>query len=258
MNMADDDGPTGTWRTVIGIAEIIVGGAIAYRGYQKAAYGTPGFLGSQRPGLSGRGNLRGIINTAKTVVVRSIDERVAYIQEKASKGSLHPAIKELTAKVLSQKCGDKWCLREKDYIGEIKALFWALKDVRSPHAMRYQRDHAYVDQFVAADKLLKLQSGDCDDDAILLGAMLLSAGYPTKMRIVAANGKDDDAWSHIYLRAGIPPGNPTRWVPLDLTVNKGPDWEVPGAQDSLESGSPAGLVTRTRDYDVWNPRSLKR
>lgn len=253
--MADSGEPTGAWRFIIGLGEVIVGGAIAYRGYRKVAYGEAGLFGAAR--VRGRDDLGRILHTEKTVALtKGIDERVAYIQEKASKGSLHPAIKELTASILSQKCGDKYCIREKAYVEEIKALFWALKDVRSPHSMRYQRDHAYVDQFVSADKLLQLKSGDCDDSAILLGAMLLSAGYPVKMRIVAANGKGDDAWSHIYLLAGTPPGSPTRWVPLDLTVDKNPGWEVPGAQQALESGSPAGLVTRTRDYDVWNPRYI--
>jgi len=235
---------------MVALGEIIVGAGFILRGIGKIR--EP----SANGGLLGRGPAQAkalpqprVIEKATLKQVRNIDERVAEIQKLIQKGSLNPAIEETVSEILSRKCGEKWCVREKDYLGEVSALFWAMRDPASPNAMRYRRDHVRVDQFHGADKLLKLRTGDCDDGVILLGSMLQSAGYPVKLRIIQTT--DSATWSHVYALAGLPPTNPTRWLPLDWSVEDSvPGWEAPGAKEAASTGKPAGIVAKVRDFDV--------
>lgn len=197
----------------------------------------------------GKGPAGQVIKSSRILRVGDIADRVKYIRELINKGSLHPEVREKAIAILTKKCGDRWCVREKDYMGEISALFWAIRDPRSKDAVRYMMDHVRVDQFTAADKSLKLHAEDCDGGTIVLGSLLMASGYPVKMRVIASKGAG--TWTHIYLLVGIPPRAPTRWVPLDWSVTTAsPGWEVEGARDSALSGRPAGLVDAVRDFDV--------
>lgn len=192
-----------------------------------------------------------VISSVKTRTVGDIKERVAFIQEQIRKDSLKPEIREKALAVLTRKCnGDtEWCVPEKDFEAEIRALFTAVRDAASPMALRYTRDHVEVDQFHSADKLLKLKGGDCDDGTILLGAMLRAVGYPVRLRVIQDNSSS--TWSHIYLLVGIPPMAPSKWIALDWSVpGKPPGWEAPGAKEVALSGKPSGVVTRLIDFRV--------
>jgi transglutaminase-like putative cysteine protease len=117
-------------------------------------------------------------------------------------------------------------------------MFSAVTDPNSPLAVRYVRDHLEKDTFVAPNKTMKLRGGDCDDQTSYLGALLRSVGYPVKLRIVQA--RSASTWSHIYLLVGLPPTEPTKWVPLDATMaQKGPGWEAPDS-----------MVSRRKDFEV--------
>jgi hypothetical protein len=141
------------------------------------------------------------------------------------------------------------CVPEKDWEAEIRALFTAVRDAASPMALRYTRDHAEIDQFHSADKLLKLKGGDCDDGTILLGSMLRAVGYPIRLRVIQDTGSS--TWSHIYLLVGLPPMAPEKWVALDWSVpGKPAGWEAPGAKEVALSGRPSGVVTRLIDFKV--------
>jgi hypothetical protein len=251
--MAHDRNNGGTAHRVLGAAKMVVGAAFIYEGYKSLFRGVP------QPALLGRLDPQTapgkILKTSVIVPTRNIDDRVRHIQEKGSIGSISPRVKELVAAVLNRKCGDKWCVPEKDYAAEIKTLFHAVKDVNGAGSVRYVRDHAYVDQFVSAAKTLDLKIGDCDDMTILLAAMLLCAGYPVNARVVKA--AEADSWSHIYLKTGLPPQKPTRWMALDLTVKHPPGWEVPGAEEALLTGEPSGYIDRTKDFPVWDPHFVK-
>ncbi len=200
-------------------------------------------------------NAGGIIKSAPIYRVGSIQERVNYIVDRIRKDSLKPIIREKALAVLTRKCptgdgGKEWCVPSKDFAAEIRALFRAVQDANSDVALRYTRDHVLVDQFHAADKLLRLRGGDCDDGSILLGAMLRSVGYPLKLRVIQDRGSS--TWSHIYILCGMPPTNPTKWVPLDWSIVpfKPAGWEAPGAASVALSGKPSGVVTRLRDFNV--------
>lgn len=114
------------------------------------------------PPMTGDGK---ILNKAQLTTVRNIDERVRYIIANIQSGSLSPNVKSAAAMVLNRKCqvGSQilWCVGEKNSDAEVAALFYALRQPSSPLALRYTRDHAYVDQFMACDQLLKAHIGDC-------------------------------------------------------------------------------------------------
>lgn len=253
--MANGNGNGGTAHRVLGAAKMILGAAFVYEGYKSLFRGVPQpVLLGETARVDPQTAPGKILKTSKIVNVRSIDDRVAHIQKKGSIGSVSMRVKELVAVVLNRKCGDKWCVPEKNYSEEVKTLFRAVKDVNGAGSVRYVRDHAYVDQFVSAAKTLDLKIGDCDDMTILLAAMLICAGYPVNLRVVETT--EAGTWSHIYLKAGLPPQKPTRWMALDLTVNHPPGWEVPGAEEALLTGEPAGYIERTKDYSVWDPKHV--
>ena len=241
--MADND----KLGKLVAIGEIVVGVGFILRGIAKvqtpAANG--GLLG-KAPTLP-RGN---IIEKVTMKRVGNIDARVAEIQKLIRSGSEHPLVRENILEILTKKCGDRWCVPEKSYLGEISAAFWAQRDPKSPDAMRYVRDHTTLDQFTAADKLLELHAGDCDCGTIMLGARLRAVGYPLKLRIMQVKGSKAD-WDHIFLLAGTPPTNPTRWVALDWSEESAvPGWQAPGAEECAKTGKPAGMTQRVKDYDI--------
>ncbi len=247
---------------LVGWGYLLLGVGLTVEGFRSVTgkAPAPSFLGK---GMGGLGNPEGeamrkaggVIEKVTTRTVGDINERVRYIRERILKDSLKPEIREKALAVLTRKCGSDgnktWCVPPKDYAAEIKALYNAVQDPNSPLALRYTRDHIEVDQYHAADKLLRLKGGDCDDGTILLGAMLRAVGYPVKMRVIQDRGAP--SWSHIYLLVGAPPsGGQMKWAPLDWSVYpyKPAGWEAPGAAQSALSGKPAGIVVRVRDFDV--------
>lgn len=227
-------------------------GSGALLGPPAGSRGVSGLNGPEADAMAAAG---GVIKTSRTVTVRNIAERVALIRDRILKDSLKPIVREKALSVLSRKCstpagGVRWCVTPKDYEAEIAALFKAVQDANSELALRYVRDHVEVDQFTAADKLFRIRGGDCDDGTILLGSMLRSVGYPTKMRVIQDSASE--SWSHIYLLVGVPPQAPRKWIPLDWSVYpfKPAGWEAPGAKDVALSGKPAGVVTKLRDFNV--------
>jgi hypothetical protein len=195
----------------------------------------------------------GVIEKVTNRTVTDIRDRVRYIQDRIRKDSLKPEIREKALAVLTRKCetknGTEWCVPEKDYEAEIKALFAAVRDAKSPTALRYTRDHVEVDQYHSANKLLALKGGDCDDGSILLGSMLRAVGYPIRLRVI--QDTSSSTWSHIYLLVGVPPMRPSKWIALDWSVpGKPPGWEAPGAKNVALNGKPSGVVAKLMDFTV--------
>jgi len=155
---------------------------------------------------------------ARTIPVRNLDEVIRIIKREIERGKKEPVVRELVAKILARKIGDRWVVPPKNYEAEVKALFeYVQKNIR------YTRDTYGIDTFQRALRTLQLKIADCDDMAILLGSMLQAAGYPIALKVVDTTG---GGFSHIYLLAGVPPQNPTRWIPLDPTVDRPAGWEI--------------------------------
>lgn len=242
------------------IAKVLLGGSLVLDGLSLlktsapggALLGGRGLAGSEAEALKRAG---GVLTRGTLHRVGNINERVRFITDRIKADSLKPEIREKALAVLGRKTRGpdgamQWAVEPKNYEAEIVALYNAVQDPKSDIALRYVRDHATVDQFTAADKLMRINGGDCDDGTILLGALLRSVGYPVKARVVQDNGSD--TWSHIYLLVGTPPTNPRKWVPLDWSVYpyKPPGWEAPGAKQVALTGQPAGIIVKVKDFDV--------
>lgn len=167
--------------------------------------------------------------------VRNLDDRIKYIQKMIAKGRRDGRVREVATKILTRRCGNDWCTPEKDWRAEVETIFVALRS----RYYRYVRDSVGVDLYQQPGRTLEFRGGDCDDASSLLASMLLSVGYPVQLRVIQT--KDADDWNHIYILVLLPPsgGPKARWMPLDLSVNKPPFWEVPKS-----------MIARVKDYPV--------
>ncbi|MFH1689726.1 MAG: transglutaminase domain-containing protein [Candidatus Eisenbacteria bacterium] len=153
--------------------------------------------------------------------VYTIGDRVSHIRKVMLDGRADPEVRILTGKLLSKKCGKKWCIEERDSWGEVKAIFKLVKE-----NVRYTSDPVDIDLFQHPMRILESGAGDCDCMTIILGSMLMSVGYSVKMRVIRGRGARD--WNHIYLLVGLPRGAPKQWVPLDASVPDAPPGWQPG------------------------------
>jgi hypothetical protein len=106
-------------------------------------------------------------------------------------------------------------VRPKDYLGEIKALFeWVQQNVR------YTKDTFRVEVLHSARRMLELRAGDCDDMAILLGAMLESVGHPVRLVLSGPDPLKQDLFTHVYVEVF----HKGRWISLDATMPHPMGW----------------------------------
>jgi len=196
----------------------------------------------------------------KLVAGGPIERRAAIIAEMIRRGSLDPRVREAALQALTERCGDQWCIRPKDYAAEVERLA-ELVQSDDPEMrrrlqaaegafhyvrrnVRYTRDHVTHDTFQAPHRTLQYRAGDCDDQTILLGSLLRAVGIPVKLRIywLRSTGKP----GHIALRANVGRG---RWITLDPTVDR---IRVGGRKRPIAPGWEADetLVSSYRDYDV--------
>lgn len=150
--------------------------------------------------------------------VSSLDDRMRFIVQLIREGRIDPVIREWSAKVLSRRCGDDWCVREKDRANEIKAIFDALR-----RQVRYTGDVWSNDTYSAARHTLKLGIADCDDYVITGCSALESVGIRTRAVVIETTDGVGD-WDHIYLHADDGAGS---WVAFDASVPRPCGWEAP-------------------------------
>jgi hypothetical protein len=104
---------------------------------------------------------------------------------------------------------------QKDYLGEINAVFeWVQRNVR------YTKDPFKVEVLHSARRMLELRAGDCDDMAILLGAMLEAIGHPVRLVLTGPTPQRPSLFTHIYVEAWCQ----GQWIPLDPTMPHPMGW----------------------------------
>jgi transglutaminase-like putative cysteine protease len=109
-------------------------------------------------------------------------------------------------------------VRPKDRFGEVSALFdWVRRNIR------YTRDIFRVELLHSARRMLELQAGDCDDMTILLGAMLISTGYPVRLVLAGFQPHKPHVYSHIYPEVNVV----GQWIPIDGTMQRPIGWAPP-------------------------------
>jgi len=87
--------------------------------------------------------------------------------------------------------------------------------------IRYVKDIRGVETVHAPDKLLLIRQGDCDDQAVLLAAMLETLGHPSRF---VAVGFSPFAYSHVLTETKI--GD--KWVALETINPWAPGRKPPG------------------------------
>lgn len=190
--------------------------------------------------------------------VRTIDERVKLIIERAKHGHLLPELREKVLKVLTVQVrvnGQlKWRVAENDWHGENLAIYYEIARPGGSLATRYTRDMVMADTFQHPRVTMKNKSGDCDDLMMLLAASLMAVGHEVKVRVAQIKPATD--YSHIWLLSRDHMIDETKWMPLDLTPigvpgkRMPPGWEVPGASECQRTGKPAGLCVKVKDWVI--------
>jgi hypothetical protein len=136
--------------------------------------------------------------------LRGTEKTVEHVQALIRDGAKDFHVRQKAIDILLEKA-----VKPKDYLGEIKALFeWVQQHVR------YTKDTYQVEVLHSARRMLELRAGDCDDMAILLGAMLEAIGHPVRLVIIGPDPFRRDLFTHIYLEV-LHRG---RWIPLDPTM----------------------------------------
>src|SRR5215831_220216 len=97
-------------------------------------------------------------------------------------------------------------IRPKDYLSEFLALYYFVC-----RFVRYMRDPRTVELVKTPEATLATCTGDCDDIATLLAALLLLAG--AIVRFVLVGFRRDRTLTHVFVEAWDP--HRQRWVVLD-------------------------------------------
>jgi transglutaminase-like putative cysteine protease len=94
----------------------------------------------------------------------------------------------------------------RNYVGEINAVYdWVQQHIA------YRQDIADAETVSDPVTTLRTGQGDCDDQSVLVAALLLSIGHPC--RFAAIGMGDSDSFQHVYCETRV--GN--RWYPMDTT-----------------------------------------
>lgn len=103
--------------------------------------------------------------------------------------------------------------RPKDYSCEVTQIQHFVRD-----AIRYVRDVRDVETIQTPKRTLEIRSGDCDDKALLLAALLESIGYRTRFEALGVRNGD---YSHVLTSVQLGRG----WIPLEtILANVEPGW----------------------------------
>ena len=170
--------------------------------------------------------------------IRTLDDRISHLRRLVDEGKRDPRVYAFARRSVTKRCGNKWCVPEKDNLGETKALFSALRGVdprdlgmarqvfgNQRRNVRYTSDIMGVDTYQKPAHTIALRSGDCDDYSSLACSSLGSLGIPCRFKVIRTKGAKD--WNHIYAQAGLPRSNPTHWISMDSSVNMPFGWEAP-------------------------------
>ena len=160
---------------------------------------------------------------ARYATANTVEDKLKILSALIAKDRENPAVDLALGQALGRRTNGGWAVAEHDDMGELKAIY---NHVRQN--VRYTGDAHKLDTFRRPARTLQLGIGDCDDAATVVGAMASAAGYQVGLRVVETGSNTD--WNHVYNVVGLPRTNPTRWVPIDATMDKGVGWEVSGPQ----------------------------
>lgn len=221
-------------RIVFGLASLALGAKHLSNGVKqlRSVPGAPQPVRTARPATPKRGASMQMRVYGTPGKAMPIETRIKHIQQCIAKGKVNPQVYAFARAAVSQKCGDNWCIPEKDNLREAEAVFKAIRK-----NVRYTSDILGIDTYQNPKHTLKLKTADCDDYSSTVCASLLSLGIPC--RLVVIQTKDADTWNHIYAQAGFPRANPQRWVTMDASVDRPFGWEAPQSMIAAKRIFPA-------------------
>jgi len=138
----------------------------------------------------------------------SLSDTVRVMQQFAREGAKDLEVLQLVKRICST-------VQENDYNSEIYALYaWVCRNIR------YMRDIHEVETVMIPRRIVEQRSGDCDDMATLLAAMMMACGNPVRFLVV---GFEKDSPSHVFVQVRVPgasdisggAGVTSSWVTLD-------------------------------------------
>ncbi len=158
----------------------------------------------------------------RTYQIKTLEDRIEALRKLVQQGKRDPAIYEFARRAMNKRCGNTWCVPEKDNAAEMRALFRAVRD-----NVRYTSDILGVDSYQLPSHTLKLRTADCDDYSSLSCALANSVGLPCRFKVIKTKGAPE--WNHIYAQIGFPRRNPTKWISFDASVEMPLGWEAPAS-----------------------------
>lgn len=117
-----------------------------------------------------------------------VNQTVRAMRRLIERGKRDPLIHSLAAQILTQARVPSF-----DKEGAARAIGEAVH-----RNVRFTDDVVGVETLHSAREIVRLQIGDCDDFTILICSLLETAGLPTRIVTVSANGEDPTQFSHVY------------------------------------------------------------
>lgn len=133
--------------------------------------------------------------------MRGVRQTLGVMRRLVNDGKIDPLIRSTATSII-------YLAPEKDDGTEASKLL----DFVQRH-IRYVKDIHDIETLSTAPKTLAGRVGDCDDQTVLLAALLESVGYPTRF-VVASYGESTDP-EHVYLQTLVD----DEWLDADPTEN---------------------------------------
>jgi hypothetical protein len=151
-----------------------------------------------------------------------IKERVSLLQDLVAKSVKDPDMRGLALGITSD-------CEARDGLCEIRSIgAYTKRQIRytgdiAPHKLGAKGPVESVDLYQSARRTSEYGGGDCDDHAVFNASMLILNGIPAKFRVTSPYRWGKDNFTHIYTMAGLPKGDPQRWIAVDTTL---PDYSL--------------------------------
>lgn len=155
----------------------------------------------------------------KNPVEETVQKMIYHIDKERSDDNKNKIIRDIVFRIVSHcPSHDISCM--------IKNIFLFVRN-----GIRYIGDNLDQEYIVLPSEMLRrilydkrLSQGDCDDHAMLLATLLVTAGIGARFKVIAEN--KNDSYHHIYVEAYNRDSG--KWIPLDaIHKNFRPGQEVP-------------------------------
>lgn len=146
--------------------------------------------------------------------VAGVRATLAHMVRLAREYRRHPTIRQLAVELTGNQAS-------RDRPGNVRALWLFVRAF-----IKFMPDVRNVETLHTPIRLLKNRAGDCDDQALLLAALLESIGQGTRF---VAMGFEAGRFSHVLTETWL--GG--QWVPLETTVERSFGWNPPGQVERM-------------------------